>query len=157
METNLNIKEDNRQVLLCNTNRDAQCFLDTIKYRQNGNYKKIPNFLIKKNGEVINLHNKDVTSFFLPGFKIQKGVVVVSLENNGWLRRRNSDGKYVNWLGDIYDSKVCEKKWRGQLFWDQYTDKQIKETSENFKGIVCRSNYNEYWTDINPTFNFELI
>ena len=26
-----------------------------------------------------------------------------------------------------------------------------------FKGIVSRSNYNEYWTDINPTFNFELI
>jgi hypothetical protein len=28
---------------------------------------------------------------------------------------------------------------------------------ENFKGIVSRSNYNEYWTDINPSFNFELL
>ena len=28
---------------------------------------------------------------------------------------------------------------------------------ENFKGIVTRSNYNEYWTDINPSFNFEIL
>ena len=101
MEINLNTKGDNRQVLLCNTNRDAKYFLESIKHRNNGEYKKIPNFLIKKNGEVINLHNKDVTSFFLPGFKIEKGVVVVSLENDGWLMRRSSDGKYVNWLGDM--------------------------------------------------------
>tara|TARA_R110000824_G_scaffold57118_13_gene155689 strand:+ start:369 stop:920 length:552 start_codon:yes stop_codon:yes gene_type:complete len=183
VKANLSTKEENRQILLCNTNRNAKYFLETIKHRDNGKYKKIPNFLIKKTGEVINLHNNDVTSFFLPGFKIERGVVVVSLENDGWLKRRTSDGKYVNWLGDIYDSKVSEKKWRGKLFWDQYTDKQIKETSkvvgkickkyriprtstghnvfmedvEYFKGVVSRSNYNEYWTDINPTFNFELI
>jgi hypothetical protein len=28
---------------------------------------------------------------------------------------------------------------------------------ENFKGIVSRSNYNEHWTDINPSFNFEIL
>jgi len=179
----LNTKGENRQILLCNTHRESKYFLDTIKYRANGNYKKIPNFLIKKNGEVVNIHQEDVTSFFLPGYKIKSGVVVVCLENKGWLRRRSKDGKYVDWLDDIYDSKVCEKKWRGKLFWDSYTDLQIKKTSkivdkickkynipkistghnvfmedvEYFKGIVSRSNYNEYWTDINPTFNFELI
>ena len=147
------------------------------------NIKKIPNFLIKKDGKIIELHQYDVTSFFLPGYKIKEGVIVICLENKGWLRRRNKDGKYVDWLGDIYDSRVFEKKWRGKLFWDAYTKKQtnnlnelvnkicdkykIPKTSlghnvlmegvEDFKGIVSRSNYNEYWMDINPSFNFESI
>ena len=33
----------------------------------------------------------------------------------------------------------------------------LVEGIENFKGIVSRSNYNEYWTDVNPSFNFELL
>ena len=28
---------------------------------------------------------------------------------------------------------------------------------EHFKGVVSRSNYNEYWMDINPSFKFELL
>jgi len=110
-------------------------------------------------------------------------VVIVCLENRGWLTRRSTDGKYVDWLGDIYNNKVFSKKWRNKLFWDRYTDTQIEVTKklidkicknseipnefighnvlvdgvENFKGIVSRSNYNEYWTDINPSFNFEIL
>jgi N-acetyl-anhydromuramyl-L-alanine amidase AmpD len=101
----------------------------------------------------------------------------------GWLKRRHQDGKYVTWLGDIYNNKVYEKKWRGRIFWDTYSEKQLKgvlelikkiceeytipfefighnvivDGVENFNGVVCRSNYNEYWRDVNPSFNFELL
>ena len=183
MKKTLNIQGENKQILLCNTQRETDLFLKSLDTRNNGKYKKIPNFVIKKDGKVVELHTEDVTTFFLPGYKIRRGVIVIALENRGWLKRRTQDGKYVDWLGDIYHNKVFEKKWRGKIFWDVYSDPQTKqlielvnkickkyripkesmghnvlvEGVENFKGIVSRSNYNEYWTDINPSFNFELI
>ena len=68
-------------------------------------------------------------------------------------------------------------------FWDEYSLVQINETAklikkvcnkndipnnfighnvlvegiENFRGVTSRSNYSEYWTDINPSFNFNVL
>ena len=178
------VKGEYRQVLLCNSNRKAIDFLKTIKVRKDGEYKKIPNYLIEKDGKIHHLTQDDVTQQFLTGYHNENDkVVVVCLENLGWLKRRHQDGKYVTWLGDIYNNKVYEKKWRGRLFWDTYTEKQLEgalvlikniceehkipfefighnvivDGVENFNGVVCRSNYNEYWRDVNPSFNFELL
>ena len=182
MERNLNTEDENNQILLCSTKRNSKDFFNAIKFRHNGEYKKIPNYFIEKNGKVHHLHENDVTKYYLTGYR-KEGVIIICLENRGWLKRRNKDGKFVDWLGDIYNSKTHEKKWRGKLFWDKYSDKHMEaiikllkevchkneipnnfighnvlvEGIENFKGIVSRSNYNEYWTDINPSFNFELL
>lgn len=180
---NLDIKEDKiNQILLCHTNRDIKNYLKGLGLRNNGKYKQIPNYVIDKKGKVHQLNRQDVSNHYLCGYR-KEGVIIVCLENRGWLRRRSSDGKYVDWLGDIYKSDVFSKKWRNKLYWDKYTDKQIKKTKkvikeicdknniphefighnvlvegvENFKGVVSRSNYNEYWTDINPSFNFEIL
>ena len=181
----LNIKEGRyKQILLCNTNRQAQDFLKGMEVRKGGNYTKIPNYLIEKNGKIRQLTKDNVTTHFLTGYhKDKDNVIVVCLENLGWLKRRSNDGKYINWLGDIYNKKVYEKKWRGRIFWDIYSKKQFEKVIElskslceeydipfefighnvivdgveNFNGIVCRSNYNEYWRDVNPSFNFELL
>lgn len=177
-------KGEVKQVLLCNTNRSAKDFLKKIRVRKDGNYKKIPNYLIEKSGKIHNLTEDNVTTYFLTGYHDNdERVIVVCLENLGWLKRRHADGKYVTWLGDIYNNKVYEKKWRGRIFWDTYTEKQLNgvleliknicekhripfefighnvivDGVENFNGIVCRSNYNEYWRDVNPSFNFELL
>ena len=179
----LDIKEGKtNQILLCNTNRDIKNYLNGLKFRNNGNYKKTPNYIIDKKGKIHKPTSEDVSKNYLHGYR-EQGVVVVCLENRGWLTRRSTDGKYVDWLGDIYNSKVFSKKWRNKLFWDGHTEKQIEVTKtliykicknskipnefighnvlvdgiENFKGIVSRSNYNEYWTDINPSFNFEIL
>ena len=37
--------ENNKQILLCNTNRKLDDYLTSIKYRRNGKYNKIPNYL----------------------------------------------------------------------------------------------------------------
>ena len=177
-------EEEYKQILLCNTNRITKDFLKSIEVRKDGNYNKIPNYLIEKNGKVHHLTEDDATHHYLTGYhKDGERVIVICLENVGWLRRRHMDGRYVTWLGDIYNNKVYEKKWRGRLFWDSYTEKQIKKVIEltknlckkhkipfefmghnvivdgveNFNGVVCRSNYNEYWRDVNPSFNFELL
>lgn len=170
------------QILLCNTNRNSKDYLTSLKSRANGKYKKIPNYLIEKSGKVHNLNKDDVTEYYLNGYET-KGVIVICLENLGWFKRRREDGRYVTWLGDIYNKKVYEKKWRGKLFWDEYTDKQMDKTLklieqlceeynvpkefighnvlvngvEKFNGVVSRSNYNEFWVDINPSFNFKIL
>ena len=177
------IKVDNAsQILLCNTNRDIKNYLRSLKFRNNGKHKRIPNYVVDKKGKIHQPTTEDVSQHYLYGYR-NEGVVIVCLENRGWLKRRSTDGKYVDWLGDIYNSEAFSKKWRNKLFWDKYTDKQVEETKklidkicknnkipnefighnvlvdgiENFKGIVSRSNYNEYWTDINPSFNFEIL
>ena len=88
-----------------------------------------------------------------------------------------------DWLGNIYNGEVFEKKWRNKFFWSVHTDKQIDTLLdlinklchdlkinkdfvghnvrvsgvEKFKGVVNRSNYSEYFTDLSPAFNFEKI
>lgn len=85
--------ENNKQILLCNTNRKLDDYLNTIKYRKNGKYTKIPNYLIDKTGRVHNLNNKDITDKFLTGYhEDNTSVIVVCLENRGWLTRRSKDG-----------------------------------------------------------------
>ena len=45
----LDIKEGKtNQILLCNTNRDIKNYLNGLKFRNNGNYKKTPNYIIDK-------------------------------------------------------------------------------------------------------------
>ena len=180
----LNIKVDKlQQILLCNTNRDISDYIKSINIRSNVPTSRKPNYIIDKKGKITLLNKDDVTQTYLKGYHTDSSVIVICLENRGWLKRRSNDGKFVDWLGDIYNSKVHEKKWRGKLFWDEYSDKHMKATIklikevchknkipnnfighnvlvegiENFKGIVSRSNYNEYWTDVNPSFNFELL
>ena len=140
-EEHLDIKVGKKQVLLCNTGRNFKDYMKGLTYRRNGKYKKIPNYIIDKEGKVYEMSIDDVTNLYLTGYHndYEDGVVVISLENNGWLKRRSSDGKYVNWLGDIYSKKVFEKKWRNKLFWDEYTDKQMESTARLIEKI-CEEN-----------------
>ena len=101
----------------------------------------------------------------------------------GWLKRNAKNNRYTNWIGDIYRGEVLQKKWRDHFFWATYTDEQldtcaqvINELKEDmglelemvghnvrveginkFKGLVSRSNYNNFWTDVSPAFNFEEL
>ena len=93
--------------------------------------------------------------------------------------------KYIDWVGNIYKRrvKVIEKRWRGFLYWDPYTSKQIKSCLELveylckkydiphkcvghntyisgiefFEGIAYRSNYNKEMTDLSPAWDFENL
>ena len=56
IKTHSNTKVESKQILLCNTNRNSKDFLNSIKFRLNGNYKKVPNYLIEKSGKINNLN-----------------------------------------------------------------------------------------------------
>tara|TARA_R110000803_G_scaffold48837_8_gene101571 strand:+ start:7234 stop:7827 length:594 start_codon:yes stop_codon:yes gene_type:complete len=176
-------KQNKTQIMLTHTSRDLKFYMMTLKYRYGGNYERIPSYLISKDGEVTNFFEPKYSSNYFGVRRIDNRAVIISLENNGWLKKHHLSGKFMNWLGDIYFNKPFEKKWRGFGFWDSYSEKQyeslsklIKELSvefdiplefvghntkitgvQNYKGITSRSNYSDIHTDVSPAFDFKIL
>jgi len=175
------INEKKKQIVLLHTSRKIIDYLNAIKNRHNGKYDKIPNFVIDKEGKILELLNPDFTSNIFNSKTIDNKIITISFENLGWLEKEPLKNHYINWIGNIYNGKVFEKHWRDYIFWDSYTKEQIdsaiflckklikdykienKFVGHNtkingigsFSGIVSRSNYFTEKTDLNPSFDFE--
>ncbi len=178
-----NNKESKTQIILCHTSRPISYYKNSLKYRLDGEYTKIPNYIIGKKGTVIKNFEDCYHSDFMGNEDIDKQSIIICLENLGWLKLNQLNNKYVNWIGDIYKGEVYQKRWRDHSFWSNYPDEQLRSCAElivtvcqelgipinlvghnvkldkalNFEGILTRSNYNEYWTDLSPSFNFEKL
>lgn len=175
--------KEKTQIVLTHTSRNIEDYLKSILFRFNGKYTKIPNYLISKEGKIYNLlPNTDYSKFFNDE-KLDKQSIIISLENLGWLNKEPLKDYYVNWIGDIYNGKVVDKKWRDYFFWEPYTESQINSTVflckklfndmkisneiighntkingiENFKGVATRSNYDMNYTDLSPAFDFDFF
>jgi hypothetical protein len=168
-----------KQIILSNSFRISDDFLKQTN-RYNGKNKKLPHFLVKKSGEVLSLYDihKKSEYMLVDGNKISS--IYVCFENLGWLERVPTKEYFTNWVGNIKKDDIYEKKWRDYFFWDIYSEEQIKSSiklckkimTENnimqrfighntkindvkdFNGIVSRSNYSTFYTDINPSFPF---
>ena len=105
------------------------------------------------------------------------------MENLGWLEKKPLTNYHISWNGSIYNEQVYEKKWRDFFFWQPYTTSQLEATAElcnelieslnlerrfighntkvegidQFGGIVSKSNFDTSYTDLNPSFNFEMF
>jgi len=171
------------QIMLANTNRCLGDYINSIKLRHNGNYNKLPHYLISKKGDVVSILKPNKVSDFFGCNNVDKQIVVILLENLGWLKPKKTKVGLSDWLGKSYIGEVFEKKWRGKLLWAPYTTKQLEtlgyllkeicgdfnistdfighnvkiEGVEKFKGIVTRSNYSEYFKDVSPAFNFDKL
>jgi hypothetical protein len=44
-----------RQIILTHTGRNVENYLASLRYRYNGKYTKIPNFVITKEGKILQL------------------------------------------------------------------------------------------------------
>jgi len=167
------------QIILSNSFRIADDYLKQTN-RFNSKNKKLPHFLIKKTGEVLPLLERYKKSEYMlfNGKKISS--LYICFENLGWLEKVPTKDYFMNWVGNIKKQDIYEKKWRDYFFWDIYSEQQIKTSVElckevmnennirqkfighntkitgveDFKGVVSRSNYSTYYTDINPSFPF---
>jgi N-acetyl-anhydromuramyl-L-alanine amidase AmpD len=175
------LNKDKSQIILCHTSREVGEYLTSLKFRYNQKYNKIPNYVISKEGEVLQLLTNEGYSNFFHDNDINIQSIIISLENFGWLEKKPLTNEYISWNQSIYNNKPYEKKWRDYFFWEPYTEKQIdvllklcenlcndfqinKKFSghntkingiKNFEGIVSRSNYDERFTDLSPSFDFE--
>jgi len=176
-------KHNKIQIILCHTSRPLMYFNNSLKYRLDGEYNKIPTYTISKDGKIIENFNSNYHSDFFGIKEIDRNSIIICLENLGWLKYNTLNNKYVNWIGDIYKGEVYQKRWRDKSFWSIYPDKQLRTCAKlivelcskhniplkmvghnvkidgvvSFSGITARSNYSEYWTDISPSFDFEKL
>ena len=169
------------QIILSHTSRPVNEYLLSLKYRYNGKFPRIPNYVITRDGKVLEtLSPIEHTNFFTEP-NINRNSIIIVLENLGWLQKEPLKDYYVNWNGDIYNGIVFEKKWRDYFFWHPYTTTQLELTAklcnklfkemsinnkvighntringiDKFEGVVTRSNFDVNYTDVSPSFNFE--
>ncbi len=172
-----------QQIILQHTSRNIEEYLLSLKFRFNGIYKKIPNYVISRDGKILQLLDNESHSKIFSEENINRNSIIISLENLGWLEKEPLNNQYVNWIGDIYKGDAYEKKWRDYFFWQPYTETQIEYTAklcrkildetgipnevvehntringvEKFKGITSKSNFDSIYTDLSPAFNFETF
>jgi N-acetyl-anhydromuramyl-L-alanine amidase AmpD len=170
-----------KQIVLCHTSRDVKDYLVSLQTRYNGKNPYLPNYVVDRQGNIINIIPPDTYSKFLETESFNKNVIIICLENLGWLRKNPLSGAYVNWIGNIYNEGIYERKWRGHFFWQPYNEKQLSSVGalieelcndfnipktlighnvkvdgvEKFEGIVTKSNYDSSYTDLSPAFDFE--
>jgi N-acetyl-anhydromuramyl-L-alanine amidase AmpD len=169
------------QIILCHTSRNSNEYLISLKYRKNKKYDKIPNFLVTKDCKIIDLLPSETYSNFFDNHDVNKNSIIISLENLGWLEKKQLSSHYINWIGDIYKGVPYERKWRDYFLWDPYTTEQINSlvklcldmcqkhnipiecighntkitNIEKLNGIVSRSNFDQIFTDVSPAFDFD--
>jgi N-acetyl-anhydromuramyl-L-alanine amidase AmpD len=182
----LNIIKKNskkNQILLYDTGRRTDYFINKIKYRNNNRYDEIPHFIVTKLGIIYQLYDTKYYSKTFDIKKIDKQFIKIAIENLGWLNKNTITGFLSNWIGDPYRTEPFVSKWRNYHFWDKYNDIQLEKISAlcqnlcvehnipynivpsqgymenviNFSGIVCKSNFSNIYTDINPSFNFKFF
>ena len=181
--TFVNTKNKKKQIMLGHTSRNLEDYLKSLDLRHNGKYRNLPHYIISKEGLGIEVTKPNKVTNFFGYTEIDINSITVLLENEGWLAPKKGDHRMCDWLGNIYNGEVFEKKWRNKFFWATYTDEQVEslldlldklcrdldinknfvghnvrvEGVEKFEGIVNRSNYSEFFTDLSPAFNFGKI
>jgi hypothetical protein len=176
-------KTKKTQILLYDTQRRIDDFVNKIKHRKNGNYSDVPHFIVSKLGMVYQVYDPNYSSTTFNDPKMDRKMIKIAIENLGWLNKNTITGVLNNWIGDAYRSEPHIRNWRNYYFWDKYTETQMDSLSDlcerlcnehniykqtvpsqgfmenvtNFKGIVCKSNFSNIYTDINPSFNFRVF
>jgi N-acetyl-anhydromuramyl-L-alanine amidase AmpD len=171
------------KIILVNTFRGVREYLISLKYRHNGEYNKIPNYIICKNGTVIKLLENQESGKFFKDDILNRNSIIIAIENMGWLEKNNEDGTNINWFGYIYKGDPYYKKWRDYDYWDNYTEEQLislskvcaficdkmkifkkfighntkKDIANNFNGILTRSNLSTIYTDVSPSFDIKKL
>lgn len=171
------------QIILSHTSRGVGEYLVSLKFRYNSHFNRIPNFVITRKGEVIELLPETSYSQYFSDEKVNQKSIIVCLENLGWLEKKPLSNYYINWIGSIYKEQVYEKKWRDYFFWQPYTEIQMESTAElcnqlaeslqikkrsighntkidgitNWEGVISKSNIDTRYTDLNPSFKFETL
>lgn len=171
------------QIILCNTNKSIDDYLNYVENRSKVYYDKVPHIIVTEKGDVHELIDTNYYGNFFGIEEIDMNSIILLVENLGWLKKDYLSGKYINWNKDIYKDEPIIKQWRSYTYWAKYPDIIYDKLSELiihltkkhdivlefighntklnniqvFNGITTRSNYSDVFTDVTPAFNFEKL
>jgi N-acetyl-anhydromuramyl-L-alanine amidase AmpD len=180
-QTDLKKEDKKNQILLTHTGRNILDYITSLKYRFNGKPLRSPHYLVTRDGKVIQVLEDYYNSNLSTNDRVNAKSIVVSLENLGWLEKVPLKKHHINWIGNIYKGEIKDKKWRDYFFWQPYTDVQLEKTAElckeicekhkielrcvghntkvkgieSYLGIISKSNFDDFATDLSPAFDFE--
>ena len=78
------------QIILTHTGRNVENYLVSLRYRYNGKFDRIPNYVIKKNGDIFQLLNNIEHTNYFKESNINRNGIIICLEkprcnkNNFW-------------------------------------------------------------------------
>jgi len=173
--------DKNKIIIGATFSRNMRHFTGWTK-RSNGKYDKTAMFTITLEGEVYQHFSPNYFSNLMSNQELDESSITILLENEGWLTKDlNDENKYIDYVGHIYNRRdsVIEKSWRNQKYWAPFTAKQVNATVElvtelcenfdiplevvshntnfdeayEFNGILYRSNFEKYYTDISPAWD----
>jgi hypothetical protein len=170
-----------KQIVIGHTNNNEMKHVVGWKKRHNGRYNKTAAFTIDAAGVVYKHFDPKYQSKYFGKLELDTKSIIILLENDGWLTRKNANSAFYNWKGDIYNGRVVGKLWRGNNSWSHYTDKQFESCVElvnmicdeffipnvamshntkiddlsDFHGVVYKSNIERYYNDLSPAWDCE--
>jgi hypothetical protein len=170
-----------KHIVIGHTNNNEMKHVIGWKKRHHGQYKKTAAFTIDAAGVVYKHFEASFQSKYFGKLEQDTKSIIILLENDGWLTRKNANSAFYNWKGDIYNGRVVGKLWRGYNSWAHYTDKQFDACAElvtmlcdeffipnvamshntkiddlsEYQGVVYKSNIEKYYTDLSPAWNCE--
>ena len=107
-------KTKKKQIVLINSLSTLEEHLIKIKTRYNGKYTNIPCFFVSKDGQIYQHFNSNYYSSLMNEQRVEKQVIVIALENVGWLYKDTLNGNFVTWKGSVYDGEVTGIPWRNK-------------------------------------------
>jgi N-acetyl-anhydromuramyl-L-alanine amidase AmpD len=172
------------QIILTDSGRFESNNILNIENKDYLPEKPYPTFTISRTGEIYQHYDVKFYTYFFSFDDYDKKSIIISLENMNWLRYDIGSDSYRNWANEICpEESVSEKEWRNYRYWEQYTKPQmtacidlcislcknnninldtighnsIDAYAHNFNGIISKSNYTHEFTDVNPSFDWNLL
>jgi len=179
----IEVESIKKQIVLAGTlNSNMKHFIGW-KHRSNGLYKKTAHFTIDKKGNIYKHFDPSFQSRFFSNNTLNSKSIIILLDNEGWLIKNSTKNTHNTWLGHIYkeSDRIVAKTWRGYNRWSPYTEEQFKSALElvkslckefyiplevishntkvndleGYSGVLYKSNLEKFYTDLNPSWDFE--
>ena len=171
-----------KQIILAGSLRGDNNHIKRLSKKDYGKTKSWCTFSISREGEIYQHYDPKYYTDFMGEKSVDKHSISIVLENMGALFYDDMTDTWLNWaMEECHETLLYEKNWKGSRYWEHYTDKQFdmtvklckylcdeynivldcigfnvyKRGSENFEGIVTRSNFNIDYDDLNPSFDFK--
>ena len=97
-----------KQIILCHTSREVEEYLTSLKFRYNGKFDRIPNYVITRDGKILQLLSDISHTNYFNNENINRNSIIICLENLGWLEKKPLTNSYINWKGSIYNEQVYD-------------------------------------------------
>lgn len=177
-------KHKKRQIILAGSLRKDHNHIIHLQHKRYGKSKNWNTFTISRNGEIFQHFDPAGYSDFMGIKEVDKQSISIVLENMGMVFYDFESNAYLNWIHEECDElDIYEQNWKTSRYWEKYTNNQIgttielcqyltkkykisldslgfnafHENTDKFDGIVCRSNYDISYTDLNPSFDFKYF